>query len=131
MDLDAKAPAPQTSSSSAEPFIGRGQVILWTVLFGVQIVLMLLRFQDWWVGAAGIDKFGFVLVLFLLMLPCVQLWRVHFRLKADELAADPQAKASSFALTQFLTSSLMSVTIWCFVLAMMLTSLFGRAMHAR
>jgi hypothetical protein len=131
MDFDAKAPAPQSSSSATEPSIGIGTVILWTILFGVQIVLMLLRFQDWWVGAAGIDRFGFVLVLFCLMLPCVQLWRVHLRLKADELAGDPQTKANGVALTKFLTSSLISATMWCFLLATMLTSLFGRGMHAR
>jgi hypothetical protein len=66
-----------------------------------------------------------------MMLPCVQLWRVYDRLKDDELAWDPQAKANSFALTTFLTSSLMSVTIWFFLVTTMPTNLFGYAIHAR
>lgn len=131
MDSDSPTVTPQASTSAREPFIGLGQVILWTVMFGVQIVLMLLRFQDWWVAATGTDRFGFVLVVFSMMLPCVQLWRVYYRLKADELAWDPQAKANSFALTKFLTSSLMSVTMWFFLVTMMLTNLFGHAIRAR
>ena len=118
------SPVPADAARLTPPSVG-----LWIILILFQVGFMAVRFDSWWRGAEGSAKLEFGIVLSILALSCVPLWRVRNSVNAWMASGVRNDAESRTAMTNALSYAVAALASQLFLVTLMFSQLFARAIR--